>query len=567
MLCAALLAAVYEALKGYVGNPSHTLLDPDSFMRIVRIRDGLRTGWFTHVVAHDNGGRGTIVYWSHLLDATILVLRAPLRLVLGSQAALFWAAAITGPIFAGGLAASLAWAPLPLVPRPGWRWVWPAPFAILLLPALRTYGLLGYVHYHLPLVVLALLAAGCAGRAACTGERRAALWCGVWASLAVWLSPESLPYVLMSIGALALAWCEKPEIAGPAWRICAVTFAAGTVCAALIDPPAGGRFAPEIDCVSIVFATLAVLIAASSLALNPLARLARSTIARLAACALIGAVALGIWLALFPQVTHGLSGLIPAADVTAYFGAISEMQPTPATPRGAAMLAIGLAAIASAAMIAWRTRTLLWAYVAVCAAAIVCLAAFYVRFLGYAEAAGAVMLPIAMAHLSVPEVPASRVRRRATIAAFLLPALVAMLVPPRQAAGSASGMRGGVCNVADIAPMLARVPDAVVLTEISDTPEILWRTRARTVGSLYHRNIATFIRARNAWRSEDMSRVPQAVRDTGAGYILACDSLDRPQLIADLPKDTLQDRLTRHEVPSWLQPVGQVYGYRLYKIK
>ena len=367
---------------------------------------------------------------------------------------------------------------------------------------------------------------------------------------------------------MALAWCEKPGTAGPAWRICAVTFAAGTACAALIDPPAGGRLAPEIDCVSIVFAILAMLIAAASLASIPLARAIASAPARLAAYAVICAFVLAIWLSLFPQVTRGLSGLVPAADVTAYFGAISEMQPIPAAPRGLAMLAIGLAGTASAAIIAWRTRELPFAYAAVCGAVIVILAAHYIRFLGYAEAAGAVMLPIAMAHLGAPEVPQPRqaLRRRAAIAVFLLPALVAMLVPPRQAT-AASATRAGTCNVAEIAPVLARIENPVVLTEISDTPELLWRTQARTVGSLYHRNIETLIRARNAWRSEDSATLPDAVRDTGAAYILACDSLGRPQFVADLPRDTLQDRLARHDPPAWLQEAGEADGYILYRVE
>jgi hypothetical protein len=100
MAVAALGAAAVETIAGVRSARLGVLTDPDSYMRLVRIRDGLSTGLFTHIVRADSGGKGTVIYWSHLLDFLILSIWASLHLFLRSQAALLVAGAVTGPLFA-----------------------------------------------------------------------------------------------------------------------------------------------------------------------------------------------------------------------------------------------------------------------------------------------------------------------------------------------------------------------------------------------------------------------------------------------------------------------------------
>ncbi len=563
MAAAALLTVVFEVARGYFADPAHGLIDPDSYMRVVRIRDGLRAGWFTSVVAADNAGQGTVVYWSHLLDAVILVLRWPLTWVLDRGSALFVAAAFTGPLFAGCLAAALVWAPAPLiVQRPRWRWLWAGPLAAVLSPAVVTYGTFGYVHYHLPLALLALLAAACAGRAT-GGDARAAAWCGLLAAADIWLSPEALPYVLMAMGAIGVSWCLRPELVTRALRACGMAFCAGTAAAILLDPPAGGLLSPEPDRISVVFGVLAVLLCGVAFMSGLVERWARSVLSRGLAYGAVCGAAVGLWLWLFPAITEGLAGLIPAADVAAYFGIINEMRGVPPTLSGAALLMPCVMAIGLALVLGWRSKNLLWAYAAGCGAVVATLAVLHIRFLGYAEVVAAVMLPVALSLVSSGGGSPRRlwILRRAVIVACLAPPILPLGGDGAQAAA------GGACRVADIAPALQGVGRAVVLTEISDTPEILWRSPVSTVGSLYHRSIGAFMRARAAWRSAPSAALPDAVRATGADYILACDSLGRTRLIDDLPPSTLQDRLERHDVPAWLHPVAGTGGYRLYRIQ
>src|SRR6516165_2345107 len=102
------------------------LFNPDSYMRLVRIEEGLLTGHIGHVVANDGSGAGTLLHWSHLLDSLLVLMAAPLEPLLGWHRALFIASATSGPVSVGLLGLALAWAAAPLADR---RWLWAAPLA------------------------------------------------------------------------------------------------------------------------------------------------------------------------------------------------------------------------------------------------------------------------------------------------------------------------------------------------------------------------------------------------------------------------------------------------------
>jgi hypothetical protein len=136
--------------------------------------------------------------------------------------------------------------------------------------------------------------------------------------------------------------------------------------------------------------------------------------------------------------------------------------------------------------------------------------------------------------------------------------------PARAAAGEADPN----CSLAASGAMLADHAGQVVLADPGDTPELLYRTQVLTVGSLYHRNVPAFMRQRAAWRSMPADTVPDAVRQTGATLVLFCRSHARSLMVADLPPDTLLDRLSRGEVPRWLHQVAadRQSGNALYEV-
>jgi hypothetical protein len=561
MLSASIVVGIAEIVVGYRLIEKRGLLDPDNYMRIVRIRDGLRTGWFTHVVTADNGGAGTVVYWSHLIDGLVLALRKLFSLVSDDQTALFYAAAATGPLVAAAFAAVLVWGVAPLARV---RFLYTAPLVAALSPMLFYTGTFGYVHHHLPLALMTVLSAATAGRAV-AGRVAPAMWCGISSAVGVWISPEALPYVLMAMGAIGAAWCLRPEPMARPLAACAGAFAAATVAAVLIDPPYGGRLSPEVDCVSIVYVVLSLLVSAAACLLIILGRRAHSVAVRLGYCTCAGVAVFGAWLWLYPDLMHGLAGVAPGSDTSAYFHAIAEMQPMHLDAQAALVLTTGVLGVLAAFGLAFLTKNLLWAYAAGCGMVVLGLAVAYIRFAIYAEAIGALMLPVVLERIS-----SSRLRPFQQ-SVLRLTVLVVFLLGPFLPALATQGGRNELnplanCQVRGIVPVLRDQKDAVLLTEIGDTPEILWRTPVRTIGSLYHRSIGAFLRARAAWRSGPSDTAPEAVLDTGATHILACDLSTRPGIVSDLPPTTLQDRLSHHDVPPWLHEVGRGGGYRLYAI-
>ncbi len=143
------------------------LVDPDSYMRLVRLRDMVDRGTPLHAVARDASGDGAVMSWSHLLDSLMLLLALPLRPFTTPAVALHGAALALGPLEVGLLGAAAAWALAPLAER---RWRWTAPVLAGLAPPIVTYGMPGVAHHHVLAALVAVMLAGTAGRAAHGGQ-------------------------------------------------------------------------------------------------------------------------------------------------------------------------------------------------------------------------------------------------------------------------------------------------------------------------------------------------------------------------------------------------------------
>ena len=117
--------------------------------------------------------------------------------------------------------------------------------------------------------------------------------------------------------------------------------------------------------------------------------------------------------------------------------------------------------------------------------------------------------------------------------------------------------------------MLAPFAGQVILADVNDTPEILYRTGLLAVGSLYHSDPEAFLRLRAAWRSStDGLLPPETVRATHASLVLFCRNAGHSFIVRDLPRHTLWNWLSRNETPIWLRKVAesQEFGLDSYKI-
>ncbi|MBV9750039.1 MAG: hypothetical protein JO157_14610 [Acetobacteraceae bacterium] len=564
MTCAALAIAlvVAEGAKGVAGVLRGELPNPDSAMRLVRLRDMLAAGAPLETVARDGSGHGVVVQWSHLLDSLLLLLAAPLAPWLGWEEALQWVAPGFGPLCMGALGAALAWAVAPIAER---RWRLFAPLLAATALPVAAYGVPGIVHHHVLLALVAVMAAGWAGRAA-IGVAGAGRRVGAWGAAGLWLSPEAVPLTLMALAAIALACLARPgeSRAAAELRRAGTSFMLLTAAAIAVDPPVADPFAPDIDRLSVMWLALAAACCAGGWLIEQAVRQGRP--AYLAA--VLGAAPVMAWLAAFPAVIRGTDAPLTPAEARAFLDVIAEFQPVHVAD-AAQFLSGGVLAIGLAGLLARRTRSLGWCWAASCALAILVLATQHLRFAAYSAALGAMALPVALTWcgdvLTRRREAALVIARPALLAAFLagptVGAAAASLVPE---AGAASRIG---CPQVPSAALLAQAAGQVVLASPGETPDLLYRTGVRTVGSLYHRGIASYMRARAAWRSSPANAEPPSVRATEARWVLVCRGAARDRLVADLPPETLQDRLERGEIPPWLQLAGaDAAGWTLWRV-
>ncbi|MBV8520770.1 MAG: hypothetical protein JOY71_01330, partial [Acetobacteraceae bacterium] len=493
----------------------------------------------------------------------VLALACPLVPVFGWHAALYWIAVAFGPLSLGLLGLALAWAIAPLTDR---QWRWLAPVLAGISPGILGYGLPGVLHHHVLLALIVTMTTGWAGRASMRCAW-AGWFAGAWAGTGIWLSPETMPFSLMVFGALGLAWLLYPDVPqlGRSLRDFGSSFLLVILFALAVDPPLTGYGAVEIDRLSIVYGVLGFVVCAIGWVLWALGRLHLSMCPRALGGAGAMLAGLGAWVSVFPSVLRGPDGLMDRETARAFFTGITEVMPAVTVDQVLFYLWTGVLGAGIAAALAWWRRSLLWGYVALCGVAAVALGALHLRFSTYSEVLGAAMLPAALAipsTLGLPEMKQAAARLSLCLLFFAPQAGNWFRATDAAAKGAFD------CSVRDLGPLLSAYSGQVVLADVNDTPELLYRTGVLTVGSLYHRNSGAFMRLRAAWRSGPSGTVPDAVRATGASLLLFCPSKRRSSLVFDLPADTLLDRLNRGEPPRWLTKIGEhaSSGHVLYRI-
>ena len=551
-----------------------SLQDPDSYMRLLRIEQGIRAGHLLTNVAGDQSGAGVMVEWSRLLDIIIWLLAAPMAPFIGWHKALFAAGVALGPLGVGCLGVSLAWAVEPFSLR---RHLWAAAAAAALLPALVAVALPGVVHYHIALLALIALTAGCVLRAL-REDRWFGFLAGVAGGFAIWMTPETMPFVLMAYAALALRWLKTPNAA--------TLMATGAGCfdvlavGLFVDPPADGYGVPEIDRLSLVYVALGLILLASATMLSRIPP--KPWRGKLGV--LIMALPLLGWIIAFPGVIEGPAGLLPRQEAHAFFTFIQEQM----RPTGLDLIVFllpGTWAVLYAAWRAWQERKpnptavadismfgaplrtpLAWVYIALCATVALWLSANYLLFTSISAIFAAALLPVALSGIEANGGSLAGVKRIGLLALILLTPLLAERAEGQTPTPSKAKAFPS-CNLLGIAPLLAPAAGQVVLAQPEDTPELLYRTHIFTVGSLYHHGITGFMKDRAAWRATPGTTLPQAVAATGAKYVLFCPEAGRYLLVNDLPDKTLWDALNKSAPPPWLHATGHnKNGWTLYKI-
>lgn len=581
-LGAAALVVLFHAVGGF-----STLVDfrgdNDNLMRLVEVNDLLGgQGWFDHYQYRMGPAGGFLMHWSRLVDAPIAALVLAGEALTGSRAAGESAALVIWPalLFFAALFAILRSA------RNLGRAEAILPATVVGSAALHFIGIFapGATDHHNVQLVLTL------GMIAALTAPRPALGTGVVAGASaaamIAVGMEAAPYV--AAGGLVAAAFHL--LGGSDGRRLAAGFGAafaGVAAAAFVatvDPAAWGR--PACDAYSVAqFAVAAV--AGTGLAIAAgMTPLAATPTRRLVALALVGIVAGGLALTLFPQCladpyagldprlkTYWLSAITEAQSLTSVLSTSPAMAVSYyATPTLAALLLVGgffspagrrrevavvLAFLAVAlAVSAWQVRGAMFSI----PIAAIALSAWIARRRGLAAAMPSPRNTVLMA------------------LAWLLSINVAWTAAaerllPQGSAASASatataGGRAKACHLGSDFDRLAALPAGGVLAVSNLGAPILRYTPHRVLAGPYHRNVDGNLLAIRAFL-EGEATARAIVRAEGLAYVAVCPGNDETITFAEWAPEGFLAALANGKLPGWLEPVEGNDGHALllYRVR
>ncbi|HUI16315.1 MAG TPA: hypothetical protein VL244_01525 [Alphaproteobacteria bacterium] len=559
------------------------LLDPDSYMHVVRLRSILADGsWHGGFLARDNAPYGMVLHWTKAYDLVFLALAAPLAAVAGWPAALALVAPVLGPLSLLALVVTAVWAVRPVTDAGERRFLG---MVLAVTPLAVNYGLVGTATYHVPIVVAWTLFMGLALRSVMPPHALAhGIGAGLAAAFALWLTVECILVVGLGAALMALAWIRS----GGGLRRANLGFAAtlALALAALLacDPPYAGWLDPALERLSIVYVVFALLLAlvAAALALAP--QRSAAWRARLAVGAGGAVLSLACLATLFPMLLSPVHAVFGDELVAQFWSRIQEGKPVYASPSRAVLFMAGPAmGLLAALVFAWRERTaaprLGWASVALMLALLSLPGLLHSSFAIHPEVLAA--LPIAVLALRVgalidrhaPPTPLRLLARAFAMTLLLIGPI--MLAGAMSLAESSPAPPPPDCRVRRVAaalndPTFMHGSDFIVMTAPDQAPEVLYWTTDRVVAGPYHLNVQGLHDVFAFMTGTDEGRAYAILARRGVAYVLTCNWPVKARAGVKPDDETLEDRLALGEAPAWLAPVpwpaGTKSDLRLFRV-
>jgi hypothetical protein len=540
-----------------------TLGDTDDAMRLVLAREVMHgRDWYDQWVGRLQPPHGVYMHWSRLLDGALAAAMSALRLAVSPARAEFWVRygwplGWVFPVVLGGLAVAR---------NVGAR---SAVFVCAILLALDQAMFVqfrpGRIDHHNIQIAMTVIAAACA---LVPGERRArwAVVAGATSALGLNIGIEALAFHALigsSYGALLMA---DRRTAGEA-RSYGLTLAGASVVLFAAQTPPGRWFMPFCDAIGANL-TLALIVGGLGLALVASLAERLSARGRIAAVALVGLLAAGLYLAADPACLHGPFGAVDPRVRPFWFDHIQELESWPklfADHRDAAIHSMTIGAIATLAalwLLARGRRDPLrgdW-LLAACALLGVVVEARAYRMEDYGLWFGAPAVAVALADLAA-WLFKDRLAPVGLLALLLAPASVASgasLVLDRNWKPPPAPL-DRCYDTARYAP-LARLPIGVVLAEPNLGPFVLANTQDSVISAPYHRMTWGILAAHDALATP-AEQAERAVGGLRVTYIVDC-----PVHGLRAPAGSLAVDLRRGNLPAWLQRLSspgqplQIYG-------
>lgn len=182
-----------------------SLADPDSYMRLNRVMHLWDSGaWFDPVYPRIGPPDGHIQHWTRPMDVLLLagaILAAPF---VGFETGLHWWGVVIGPVMLMPSLMALIWAAKPLVRR---EWLWLAGVVFVTQPAIMVTFLVGRPDHNCLLILLFIVYFGSTIRLLMDPRQLGlAVVAGTVAALALWVSVETLLFVVAGIAVSGVVW-------------------------------------------------------------------------------------------------------------------------------------------------------------------------------------------------------------------------------------------------------------------------------------------------------------------------------------------------------------------------
>lgn len=556
------------------------LVDPDSYMRLVRVRELVQEWqWFDATIGRANAPYGDTLHWTRPFDLLILGLASPAMLVVGMDQALYFSGLLVSPLVQLATAILLIWALRP-VTRPT-VWFLPA-VALFLQPGALAYSILGRADHHALMLLVFVAVIGFMLRTLRTPlDSQPALLAGITAGFGLWLSVEFLLIVGLCLFALGLPWLfgERERAAQSKWYALGLSL---VVLATLFsERPLDRLFEASYDSISSVHLVFAVSVLLFWRAVETLEarEAARSRFVSRALLGAFGVSAVGILvIGVYPLFLAGPMADVDPRIVPIWLDRVLEMRPLVPRDRhtlGSFIFYLGGVILVTPLFLLMllqergSPRFFAYLFVAVSCVLLGTVAFHHMRFSGYAEFACLVALAIVLDRFLQwsGRIGSDLLRgflRGGLISVVLLgPILVgASLMTKPTNATDAGGQSLAGCDVQQLAGFLESDPrwgaaPQTVLAFMDIGPELLYRTRHRVIGTPYHRNGGGIFDGHRILATSDLSEARALVEERDIDLVLLCQSPpERSFYAAPDGEENLYARLDRGQPPSWLEAVG-----------
>lgn len=583
-----------------------SLADPDAYMRLNRVLHLWDTGaWFDPVYPRIGAPEGHVQHWTRPMDVLLLVGAALAAPFVGFESGLHWWGVVIGPVMLLPALIALVWAAQPLVRR---DWLWLVGVLFVTQPAILVTFLVGRPDHNCLLILLFILYLGLTIRLLMEPDRpRNALLAGAVAGLALWVSVETLLFVVAGIAAPGVAWILGFRRVPRAMGLHAGALAATLLMALVLERGFARLGAVEFDQTSIahlgLFAVNLGFWAALYLGQQRISRLSGWP-GRVAFAGVLSVAALAVlWLALPGFFESPLSRVDPLYRTVRLVN-IEEIQPIlrwseltgggTLTAVGSLFLWLG-AAILAIPFLVWRvvrssdSQRPGWIVLTAIVAIFFPLSCLQVRWVAYAEAAAVIPYACAVGlaldrvgRLKLPEwmlaLPRALLVSLACVWIFGPAAVAGAMQQAAAEPGDGVAIDSGSCPLSSLAGFLAD-PDGLgkqsrrLMAFVDFGPELLYRTPHSVYSIPNHRFQPGFTTTYQVMTAESAGQAERLMRNSQVELVLVCPDWPLEGQFyggAAGNPDGFYNALTTGAVPGFLRevtlPAHLARHFRLYAI-